>query len=246
LKLLHYRSPYKYVDFLTDKIEFYVTPKNVISYKYKDIEKLEMKLYTERRYGLAAEHSYVVCEVRLLFTFLNGKKITIYSIPSNIKRFICELLYFSQNIKNFSSNFVGGIDYIAKEILDYYIKTGYIQILTTQRENRLKQLSLIIFAGSLAGFYFLSDIATAIHKSNYNNAFILSIPILIFWIISAVIDGLIIWATINDQKHGIEHGDTSYINDSETISNLIGKIPLKVIVGLKIAIMLVMICIILV
>jgi hypothetical protein len=242
LELLHYKSPFKYVEFLANKINFYVTSQNVISYQYQDIDKLEMELHTERRYGHSgAVHSYVVYEIRLLFTFSNGERITIYSIPSNIKCFICELLYFVQNIKVFSYKFVGEIDHIAKEILEHCIQTGYMQVLTTQRENRLKLISLMLFASSLAGFPFLSDISTAIHKSNYTEAFMLSIPILIFWIISALIDGFMIWATLNDKKHGIKHGNSLYINNVETVTNVIAKIPLKVIVWLKIAIIIVLI-----
>jgi hypothetical protein len=201
-----------------------------------------MELCTERRYGgSGATHSYVVYEIRLLFTFKNGRKITIYSIPSNIKRFIFELLSVVQNIKDFSYHFVGGIDYSVKEIMENCSQTGYIQTLTTQRENRLKLLSLIIFASSLMGVSFLSDIPTEMHKSNYSNAFMLSIPILILWIVSALIDGFIIWATLNDQKHGIKHGNSLYINDNENIASIIAQIPLKVIIWIKIVVIIVMI-----
>lgn len=234
LKIMDYGLNLKYVDFQQGMIDFcFADPKYNISCGYDDIEKLKMELHTVEVRNKYGDVFIVLKEIELHFTLLNDKNFSISNTPLKPMNLVYKILDYTRGMKNFSYKFSGaGVSEDVKERIDDYLSKGCRQILSTEQEDKFKWMSLLFFGlGVLAIFSFIPDMSASLLKGKDNFVFLLLAPFSIFFIIAFVFDGFLIWDKINDRKYGAEHKSTE----------LIGKIPCELIVGLEVLIVAVMV-----
>lgn len=229
LELLNYGLNLRYADFRQGMIDFcFINPKYNISCSYEDIEKLKMELHTVQVRNKYGDVFIVLKEVELHFTLLNGKRFSISNTPLKPINLIYKILDYTRGVKDFSYKFSGaGVNEDIKERIDDYLSKGCRQVLSTEQENKFKWMSMLFFGlGVFTISSFIPDLSKTLAKGGDNLIFIFLVPFSIFFIIAFVLDFFLIKDKINDRKYGAEHKSTE----------LIGKIPCELIVGLEVLI----------
>ena len=197
----------KYINLKDGNIDFVFNKKGFdFSCGYKDIEKIDMIIKTERTTRYFNKHSrryvIVISEIQLAFYLLNKKKFKIANTgclsPINM---IYKIIDNTRPISNLINYEVDGPDDGIMEKVQTYVKKNYKQRYTLCERNRLKfaSVGLLIMA-----IMFILVFKDTLIKNPYDSFLLpmLLIPLSILIIPSIIIDILVIIDENNEKKYG--------------------------------------------
>lgn len=197
----------KYINLKDGNIDFVFNKKGFdFSCGYKDIEKIDMIIKTERTTRYVNKYSkryvIVISEIQLAFYLLNKKKFKIANTgclsPINM---IYKIIDNTRPISNLINYEVDGPDDGIMEKVQTYVKKNYKQRYTLRERNRLKFASVGLLIMALMFILVFKD---TLIKNPYDSFLLqmLLIPLTILIIPSIIIDILVIIDENNEKKYG--------------------------------------------
>ena len=196
----------KYINLLEGRVEFFFTkPQYNFICAYSDIEKLYMDL--QSTLVRTKNGSYIAFQqMNLKFTALNGKIFELSNTTSSPMKLIYKVIDWTRGVQSFDYGFSGYgeiPDY--KEKIDAYLQSGYKDIVGKEGANKLKWMSIIFFImGSFFIFVFKDMFNDVIVKDPF--AAFIFLPFSIFFIISFIIDIVLVVDNIRDRKYRGHNG----------------------------------------
>lgn len=197
----------KYINLKDGNIDFVFNKKGFdFSCGYKDIEKIDMIIKTERTTRYVNKYSkryvIVISEIQLAFYLLNKKKFKIANTgclsPINM---IYKIIDNTRPISNLINYEVDGPDDGIMEKVQTYVKKNYKQRYTLRERNRLKFVSVGLL---IMAIMFILVFKDTLIKNPYDSFLLpmLLIPLSILIIPSIIIDILVIIDENNEKKYG--------------------------------------------
>jgi len=195
----------KYINMLEGRIEFFFTqPQYNFTCAYSDIEKLYMDL--QSTLVRTKNGSYITFEqMNLTFKVLNGKKFKLSNITSSPMKLIYKVIDWTRGVQKFDYGFSGYgeiPDY--REKIDAYIQSGYKDIVGKEGATKLKWMSIIFFIIGLVFIFAFKDMFLEVYK--YPALGFIFLPFSIFFIISFIMDIILVVDDIRDRKYRGHNG----------------------------------------
>lgn len=197
LKLFNTGLNIKYVDFLSDRLEFCFTkPEYNFVCAYLDVEKFDMDIKSKIVH--TKNGSYVAFEqLNLVFSLLNNKKFELSDTPISPMKAIYRIIDYTRGVQNFNYYFTGAgevPDY--KDKIEKYLQSGYVDLVGDNREKQMMLSSLVFFTVGLCVFTpFIVDI---IKEPIF---LIMFFPLGLLLLIPLIIDIILVIDKIRDYKY---------------------------------------------
>jgi hypothetical protein len=190
----------KYINMLEGRIEFFFTqPQYNITCAYSDIEKLYMDLQSTLVH--TKNGSYVAFQqMNLTFKVLNGKEFKLSNVTSSPMKLIYKVIDWTRGVQSFDYGFSGYgeiPDY--REKIDTYIQSGYKDIVGKEGATKLKWMSIIFFIIGAVFLFAMKDMFVGVYKDPALG--FIFMPFSIFFIISFIIDIILVVDAIRDNKY---------------------------------------------